>query len=73
MSDTGHQAYEPGTDAFQKLVDHFGHQIVGENGTINRGVLGRIVFADKVQFEIMSKPFVIYRCPTQREPFSFLI
>ena len=68
LFDTGHQAYEPGTDAFQRLVDDFGHQIVGENGTINRSILGRIVFTDKVQYEKNIKAFIIYCCPTQRKP-----
>ena len=44
----GHQAYEPGTEAFHKIVQRFGGKVVGDNGTIDRGTLGRIVFGDKV-------------------------
>lgn len=45
----GHRSYEPGTDCFRKLIETFGEQIVGEDGSINRRVLGGIVFADKAQ------------------------
>lgn len=44
-----HQLYEPGTECHQKLIDHFGRDILNEDGTINRKVLGGIVFADKAK------------------------
>ena len=36
----GHEVYEPGTSAFQSLVQHFGQSIVNEDGQINRRALG---------------------------------
>lgn len=47
----GHKAYEPGTDTFHKVVAHFGQHIVAEDGTINRRVLGGIVFGDQAKMK----------------------
>ncbi|MEX1022361.1 MAG: dephospho-CoA kinase, partial [Dehalococcoidia bacterium] len=40
----GHRSYEPGTQGFQKVVNAFGHDIVGKDGVIDRRVLGGKVF-----------------------------
>ena len=47
----GHAAYIPGTVAFNKIVQEFGHKVVGEDGQINRKVLGSIVFGEKGKLE----------------------
>jgi len=47
----GHAAYIPGTKAFQDIVKEFGQSVVGEDGQINRRVLGPIVFSDKSKLE----------------------
>lgn len=45
-----HDIYKPGTACYEKLIDHFGSHIVSEEDkTINRRVLGSIVFADKAK------------------------
>ncbi|MFL2759845.1 MAG: dephospho-CoA kinase [Dehalococcoidia bacterium] len=41
----GHEAYLPGTTGFDMVVDAFGNQIVGEDGTVDRKKLGPIVFS----------------------------
>ena len=41
----GHEAYLPGTAGFDMVVDAFGDQIVGEDGTVDRKKLGPIVFS----------------------------
>ena len=41
----GHEAYLPGTVGFDMVVDAFGDQIVGEDGTVDRKKLGPIVFS----------------------------
>lgn len=38
---------EPGQKCYAQIVACFGENILDEDGTINRGKLGRIVFADK--------------------------
>ena len=43
----GHQAYIPGQPAFTNLVRQFGEKILGPDGTVDRKVLGGIVFSDK--------------------------
>lgn len=40
----GHRTYEPGTDTFQAVVAAFGDDLVAEDGTIDRRVLGGKVF-----------------------------
>lgn len=46
-----HQAIEPGQPAYQEIIDHFGGEVVGPDGRIDRARLGAIVFADKGQRE----------------------
>ena len=36
----GHQSYAPGTRGFDNVVAEFGDEIVGDNGEIDRAVLG---------------------------------
>jgi len=40
----GHRTYEPGTDTFAAVVSAFGNDIVADDGTIDRRVLGGKVF-----------------------------
>ena len=42
----GHEAYRPGTPAWQEVVATFGKDIVAGDGSIDRRKLGAIVFAD---------------------------
>jgi dephospho-CoA kinase len=42
----GHDIYRPGTVGWQRVVGHFGGQIVAPDGTIDRKQLGAIVFSD---------------------------
>eukprot|EP00009_Paramoeba_aestuarina_P008862 CAMPEP_0201522038 /NCGR_PEP_ID=MMETSP0161_2-20130828/16416_1 /ASSEMBLY_ACC=CAM_ASM_000251 /TAXON_ID=180227 /ORGANISM="Neoparamoeba aestuarina, Strain SoJaBio B1-5/56/2" /LENGTH=228 /DNA_ID=CAMNT_0047920789 /DNA_START=65 /DNA_END=749 /DNA_ORIENTATION=+ len=50
----GHQAYKKGTEGFDKLVDYFGQDIVGEDGEINRRKLGPIVFSDPKKLQALN-------------------
>jgi len=42
----GHRAYEPDTQAFREVVATFGDDVVGEDGQIDRKVLGGKVFGN---------------------------
>lgn len=42
----GHRAYEPDTEAFRKVVQAFGDDIVGDDGQIDRRALGGKVFGN---------------------------
>lgn len=44
--ETAHAFISPGRAAWKKIVARFGRGILREDGTIDRGRLGRIVFAD---------------------------
>lgn len=44
-----HVAWElqyPGTECYKKIVEHFGRNVLEEDGTLNRKQLGAIVFSD---------------------------
>ena len=45
---TGHEVYLKGTSCFKTLVDQFGDRIVGDDGEVDRKVLGSIVFSNPV-------------------------
>ncbi len=47
----GHRSYEPGTPGFEKVVNAFGHDIVGKDGFVDRRVLGGKVFGAPGQME----------------------
>lgn len=46
-----HQAMEPGRPAYDDVVAHFGREILGPDGGIDRTRLGAIVFADPKERE----------------------
>ena len=47
----GHRAYDKDSEGFHAVVNEFGHDIVGEDGEIDRRVLGGKVFGDPEQLE----------------------
>ncbi|KAK8803391.1 hypothetical protein WA158_001085 [Blastocystis sp. Blastoise] len=51
----GHEAYKPGSVGFKRVVETFGQRIVKEDGTINRPVLGSIVFGDEKELEKLNQ------------------
>ena len=42
-----HEVYAPGTEGFDRIVERFGEDVVGEDGAIDRAALGAIVFRDE--------------------------
>jgi len=42
----GHEVYLPGTEGFRRVVEAFGRDVVGADGTIDRRILGARVFGD---------------------------
>ena len=47
----GHRSYGPGTSGFEKVVNAFGHEIVGKDGVIDRRILGGKVFGAPGEME----------------------
>ena len=45
----GHEAYRPHAEAWSRVVDAFGHDILGPDNEIDRRALGAIVFSDPEQ------------------------
>jgi dephospho-CoA kinase len=41
-----HEVYAPGTLGFERIVERFGDDVVGDDGTIDRARLGALVFRD---------------------------
>lgn len=46
LDELAHSLYEPGQPVYQLLVSVFGHGILGADGRVDRGKLGRLVFRD---------------------------
>lgn len=44
----------PGTTAYREIVEHFGHEILDEDGFIDRPALGGIVFGDERQRAVLN-------------------
>lgn len=42
----GHEVYRPGTPVWEQVVQAFGRQVLTEDGEIDRGKLGQIVFSE---------------------------
>lgn len=51
----GHLAYAPGKKAYSQIVESFGEEVVASDGTINRKVLGSMVFADNAKLNELNK------------------
>ena len=57
----GHKVLDPVNPGFQKVVETFGKEILHLDGTVNRQVLGRIVFGDPLrlmQLNEISHPMI---------------
>ena len=46
---------EPGEPAYEKIIEAFGQNVLNEDGTINRGELGAIIFHDEEQRKILNE------------------
>ncbi|XP_014287631.1 bifunctional coenzyme A synthase isoform X1 [Halyomorpha halys] len=46
-----HELYLPGTPIYSQLIEIFGSTIIGDDGIVNRKVLGQMVFNDKTLLE----------------------
>ncbi len=49
----GHELIEPGRDAYQEILDHFGKEILDPGGRIDRKKLGPKVFADPQELRLL--------------------
>ena len=47
----GHRVYDPGTQAFRKVIETFGEEVVAEDSHIDRKLLGNIVFGQTDQLK----------------------
>uniref|UniRef100_T2ME50 Bifunctional coenzyme A synthase n=1 Tax=Hydra vulgaris TaxID=6087 RepID=T2ME50_HYDVU len=50
----GHAAYLPGENAYTLIVEHFGHEILNDDQTINRKKLAEIVFSDAEELNVLN-------------------
>ena len=51
----GHKVLEPGNPGYSKVVEKFGKGILNNDKTVNRLVLGRIVFADPSLLKVLNE------------------
>ncbi|MBA2735364.1 MAG: dephospho-CoA kinase [Pyrinomonadaceae bacterium] len=60
--ETAREVVKPNTDGLRKIVEHFGAEILQENGELDRVKLGAIVFADEQKRQLLNSvvhPLVI--------------
>lgn len=50
----GHMLMKKGTDAYHRIVAHFGSRILNDLGEIDRKILGEIVFADETELSYLN-------------------
>ncbi|MDH3981404.1 MAG: dephospho-CoA kinase [Kiritimatiellaceae bacterium] len=50
-----HDLMGKGTPVFQKMIEHFGERIIGADGEIARPILGKIVFEDSDQRDVLNR------------------
>src|SRR4030095_14034281 len=61
---TAREVVLPGSEGFRAVLDHFGPQVLLEDGSLNRKALGAIVFANEQQRLVLNSilhPFIIAR------------
>ncbi|HEX5876075.1 MAG TPA: dephospho-CoA kinase [Pyrinomonadaceae bacterium] len=61
---TAREVVMPGTAGLKSLVQEFGHEILSEDGTLDRKALGAVVFADEEKRQRLNHilhPFIIAR------------
>lgn len=46
---------QPGTEAHHEIVEHFGREVLDEDGFIDRAALGAIVFSDPAQRAVLNE------------------
>ena len=51
----GHLVMEPGTEAYDKIREHFGERITGADGRIDRQLMGSLVFSDKEELNWLNR------------------
>ena len=69
----GHEAYLPGTVGFDMVVDSFGDQIVGDDGTVDRKKLGPIVLSspqNMAKLNAIMHPLIRNMIQAQLEEYS---
>ena len=67
-----HEALQPGTESFEKIVQTFGQDILALDGTIQRSILASKIFSDeqkKLQLEGIIHPYVQSRVKIQKAEF----
>lgn len=50
-----HQVEEKGTDVWRQIVSHFGPQVLGDDGGIDRKKLSKIVFNDPEKLKLLNR------------------
>lgn len=50
----GKKVQKKGTECFDKIVEHFGEEILNDKGELNREMLADIVFSDEKELEVLN-------------------
>jgi dephospho-CoA kinase len=49
-----HEAYQPGTETWQAVVDAFGRDVIAQDSSIDRQKLGEVAFGDPEKLELLN-------------------
>ena len=55
MDETAKELQKSGTECFREIVRHFGTEIVGSDGELDRARLGGIVFAEEEELKKLNE------------------
>ena len=54
----GHDLMQPGAVSYRQIISHFGREILGEDGQINRQALAAVVFSDEAKLKELNIPIL---------------
>jgi len=63
-----HGVYAPKSAALKEIETEFGKDVISEDGTVNRAVLGSIVFADPDEMSVRTTMYFSYRIVNELSP-----
>ena len=52
--DVGRQVVEPGTIGLERVVEAFGPEVLTPSGSLNRKLVGRLVFQDSAKLQLLN-------------------
>jgi len=55
LDEIAHRVIEPNGLAYERIVKHFGSEVLEHNGSVDRGALAALVFSDEANLQVLNK------------------